>query len=120
MTKTIMIVDDEADVRKTTKEVLEKEGYKVIEANDGDDCLRKLRINKKPDLILIDIMMPGTPVNKIIPKLDKYDICYLSVIRTSDAEKEDLSKGKNIKGYINKPYNIKELLKKVNEACENC
>ena len=67
MAKKIMVVDDEEDIRSTVKSLLEKNRYEVITAINGDDCLQKLAKNKV-DLILMDIMMPGTPVKKIIPK----------------------------------------------------
>ncbi|MFH2027578.1 MAG: response regulator [Nanoarchaeota archaeon] len=113
MTKTIMVVDDEEDNRTTVKNVLEPNGYKVITAVSGDDCLKKLEKEKTmPDLILMDIMMPGTPVREIIPKI-KTKVAYLSVVRTSEAEKEDLVKSKNIVDFIQKPFDINELLEKV-------
>ena len=109
--KTIMIVDDEEDIRTTVKTVLEKNGYKVITAVNGDDCLMKLK-KENPDLILMDIMMPGTPVKEIIPKI-KQKVVYLSVVRISEAEKENLIKSKNIVDFIQKPFDINELVKKV-------
>jgi len=113
MSKTIMITDDEPDIRSTVKTVLEKAGYKVITAISGDDCLKKIKGGEKPALILMDIMMPGTPVRDIIPKLGNIKIAYLSVVRTSEAEKEDLMKSKNIVDFIQKPFDINELLKRV-------
>lgn len=107
-----MVVDDEKDVRDTTKTVLEKEGYKVVTATNGDDCLKKLPKNKI-DLILMDIMMPGTPVREIIKKIKNTKIAYLSVVRTSEAEKEELIGQKNIVDFIQKPFDIKDLIKKV-------
>lgn len=112
MVKTIMIVDDEPDNVTTVKTILEKEGYKVVTAVNADDCLKKLP-KQKVDLILMDIMMPGTPVKEIIPKIKGTKIAYLSVVRTSDAEKEELLKSKNIVGFIQKPFDINELVKKV-------
>ncbi|MBU0615473.1 MAG: response regulator [Nanoarchaeota archaeon] len=114
MPKTIMVVDDEPDNVTTVKTVLEKEGYKVITAKSGDDCLKVLAKQKtKPSLILMDIMMPGTPVKEIIPKIKGIKIAYLSVVRTSEAEREDLLKSGNIVDYIPKPFDIKELIAKV-------
>ena len=112
MAKKIMVVDDEPDVRATVKTVLEKNGYKVVTAVDGDDCLKKLK-DEKPDLILLDIMMPGTPVRDVILKVKGTKIAYLSVVRTSEAEKEDLMKAKNIVDFIQKPFDVKGLLKRV-------
>lgn len=111
--KTIMVVDDEPDIRATVKLVLEKNKYNVITAVNADDCLKKIKSGDKPDLILMDIMMPGTPVRDIIPKLSKFKIAYLSVVRTSEAEKEDLMKSKNIVDFIQKPFDINELLKRI-------
>ena len=107
----IMVVDDETDVRYTVKTILEKNGYKVVTAIDGDDCLRKLE-KEKPDLVLMDIMMPGTPVREIVPKI-KTKVAYLSVVRTSEAEKEDLMKSKNIVDFIQKPFDVEDLVARV-------
>ena len=112
MAKKIMVVDDEPDVRATVKTVLEKNGYSIITAVNGDDCLEKLK-TEKPDLILMDIMMPGTPVREIVPKIKGIKVAYLSVVRTSEAEKEDLMRSKDIVDFIQKPFDINDLLKKV-------
>ena len=111
MVKTIMVVDDDDDIRSTVKTVLEKNGYKVVTAISGDDALVKLK-KEKPDLVLMDIMMPGTPVREVVPKI-KQKVAYLSVVRTSEAEKEELMKSKNIVDFIQKPFDIKELIKRV-------
>ncbi len=112
MPKTIMIVDDEADIRSTVRTILEKAGYSVITATSADDALKKWKA-KKSNLILMDIMMPGTPVKEIIPQLKGAKIAFLSVVRTSEAEKEELTKSKNIVDFIQKPFDVNELLKKV-------
>ncbi len=114
MVKTVMVVDDEADNRTTVKMILEKNGYNVILAVSGDDALKKWA-EKKADLVLMDIMMPGTPVRDIIPKMMGAKVAYLSVVRISEAEKEDLMKSKNIVGFIQKPFDIDKLLNKVRE-----
>ncbi|MEE9121203.1 MAG: response regulator, partial [Syntrophobacteria bacterium] len=58
MTKTIMIVDDEPSIRTSLEGVLEDEGYKVICASDGNEALKTME-KEMPDLILLDIWMPG-------------------------------------------------------------
>jgi len=112
MVKTIMVVDDEPDIRSTVKAILEKEGYEIITAVNGDDCLKKLE-KAKPDLILLDIMMPGTPVREVVKKIKGTKIAYLSVVRTSEAEREQLLKSTNIVDFIQKPFDIKDLIKRV-------
>ncbi|MFH1637647.1 MAG: response regulator [Candidatus Woesearchaeota archaeon] len=112
MTKTIMIVDDEEDIRQTLKTLLKREGYKVIEAVNGDDCLKKIK-EGKPDLILLDIMMPGTSVREVVKKLKGTKVAYLTVVRTSEAEKEELLGSSNVVDFIQKPFDITQLVEKV-------
>lgn len=112
MKKTVMVVDDEADIRETVKTVLEKNGYAVVTAVDGDDCVKKVS-KSKVDLVLMDIMMPGTPVKKVVEKLKNTKVAYLSVVRVSEAERGDLLKAKNVVAFIQKPFDVKDLLKKV-------
>jgi two-component system response regulator ResD len=112
MVKKILVVDDEPDIRETVKTVLEKNGYTVVTAVNGDDGLVKWK-KEKPDLVLLDIMMPGTPVREIVPQMKGAKIAYLSVVRTSEAEREDLMKSKNIVDFIQKPFDVVELVKKV-------
>ena len=112
MAKKILVVDDEPDIRNSVKLILEKEGYEVATAVNGDDCLKKLT-KSKPDLILLDIMMPGTPVREVVKKIKGSKIAYLSVVRTSEAEKEQLLKSSNIVDFIQKPFDIKDLIKRV-------
>lgn len=111
MTKKILVVDDEEDIRKSVSFILKKNGFEVETAVNGDDALKK--INKsKPDLVLLDIMMPGTPTKEVVPKI-KAKVAYLSVVRTSEAEKEELLKTKNVVDFIQKPFDIEELVKRV-------
>ncbi len=71
----ILVVDDEPDIVYLIKKILEKGGHKVIEAYNGEECLEKVK-TEKPDLILLDIMMPG---------LDGYDI--LRILKSKEDTK---------------------------------
>ncbi len=113
MKKTIMVVDDEEDIREAVKSILESEGYLVVTAVNADEALKK-EPSAKPDLILTDIMMPGTPIKKILPKL-KSKVAYLSILRTSEAEKENLMRPKNIVDFIQKPFDVEELKRRVDK-----
>lgn len=112
MGKTILVVDDEPDIRDSVKTILEANGYNIETAVNGDDCAKKAP-SVKPDLIVLDIMMPGTPVREILPKLKKFNIIFLSAVRTTEAEKEDLMKESNIVDFVEKPFDIDTLLKHV-------
>ena len=73
MTKTILVVDDEPDIRQSVKTILEVNGYGVVTAVDGDDCLQKVS-EYKPDLILLDIMMPDSLCDICLLKI-KFQSC---------------------------------------------
>ena len=107
--KTILIVDDQKDIRATLRTILEHESYTVIEAENGDDCLTKLK-KIKPDLILMDIMMPGTPVIDIVRQISGVKIVYISAVRATDMEKKQVFHDSKITAYIEKPFNIKEVI----------
>src|ERR1700743_2621166 len=61
----ILIIEDEAPMRTALKDVIETEGYRAITAADGESGLKRA-LEEKPDLILLDVMMP---------KLDGYEVC---------------------------------------------
>ena len=110
--KTVMVVDDEENLRILVKSLLENQGYEVVTAVNGDDCLRKLP-KQKVDLILMDVMMPGTPVRDVVKKIKDTKIAFLSVVGVSDNEKEELQKSINVIDFIQKPFGIDELVQKV-------
>ena len=112
MAKTIMVVDDETDMRETLSSVLKKAGFSVITAVNGDDCLEKLK-KAKPDLILLDIMMPGLSSRSLVEKVGKVKVVYVSVVRLAEAEKGELLKKKNIVAFIEKPFDVDELVETV-------
>jgi len=112
MVKTVLVVDDEEDIRESVRMILEKNGYKVITAEDGDDCLKKLR-ETTPDLILLDIMMPGTPVTEVIKNITNIKIAFMSVVRISDARKKGLCTQENIVDFFQKPFNVTDLVDRV-------
>ena len=112
MPKTVLVVDDEPDVRDSVRMILEANGYKVITAVDGDDCLKKLQ-EVKPDLILLDIMMPGTPVDDVVKQIRDVKIAFMSVVRISDARKRGLCTQENIVDFFQKPFNVTDLIDRV-------
>jgi two-component system response regulator VicR len=112
MPKTILVVDDEPDIRDSVKIILETNGYEVITAVDGNDCLEKLQ-EVKPDLILLDIMMPGIPVDDVVKQIKDIKIAFMSVVRISDARKRGLCTQDNIVDFFQKPFNVSDLIDRV-------
>jgi len=110
--KTILVVDDEPDIRESVKMILQMNGYRVLTAVDGDDALAKAQ-EEKPDLILLDIMMPGTPVSEIINQIKDIKIAFMSVVRISDARKKGLCTQENIVDFFQKPFNVSDLVSRV-------
>jgi two-component system alkaline phosphatase synthesis response regulator PhoP len=114
----ILLVDDDADFVTSTKTVLESEHYEVIIAVNGDDGLRKAR-EEKPDLILLDIIMPVedgfTAAEQLKKDLQLADIPVLML--TSYSQKGSgtgipRSRGFSLEAedYIEKPISPKDLL----------
>ena len=64
----IMIVDDEPSIRELIKAIFSSEGFEVIDAASGQECLEKLK-TEKPDLILMDMMMPGMSGRETVEKI---------------------------------------------------
>ena len=112
MKKKILVVDDEEDIRKSVKMILTVNGYEVITAVDGDDLLKKIS-QETPDLILLDIMMPGTPVQEIIKQIKNIKIAFMSVVRISDARKRGLCSQDNIIDFFQKPFNVTDLIDRI-------
>ena len=111
--KTILIVDDEKTIVEMLKCNLEKEGYKILEANDGEEGV-KIALAEKPDLILLDIMLPkmdGLAVCKRVRQNLNVPILMIS------AKDEEIDKILGLElgadDYITKPFSIRELVARV-------
>ncbi|MEM5812698.1 MAG: response regulator, partial [Candidatus Aenigmatarchaeota archaeon] len=115
--KKIMIVDDEESLVELVRAIFGQEGFEVISAYSGAECLEKLK-TEKPDLILMDMMMPGmsgretTEKIRKNPKTKDLKIVFLTVARFSEVGKDSL-KGLNVLDYITKPFDNKDLVKRV-------
>jgi two-component system OmpR family response regulator len=114
----IMVVDDNPDVRMVTSMTLEADGHEVIESDNGLDCLAKLETGKKPDIILLDVMMPdldGWAVAnkiKVNEELKNISICMLTCKNTYDDALTSIDSAK-ADWHLNKPVSIKTLIKTV-------
>jgi len=114
MKKTILVVDDEPDVLTFLKKRLEAHNYKVITASDGVEGIKKVS-QAKPDIILLDIIMPNkdgfTMLSELRAKEETQDIPV--VIISARGESRSIFKGQNLGAidYLIKPYDFKELLK---------
>jgi DNA-binding response OmpR family regulator len=120
MAKKILIVDDEEDILLSLQAVLGKEGYDLVTANSGKQALAKLAKNKF-DLVLLDFFMPNMNGREVIEKLRTnkstkgLKIILLTVARFGEAGMKKLT-DLEIKDYIEKPYDNKDLVKRVKKV----
>ena len=125
MAKEILIVDDEPNVAVPIQFLMEQQGYRVMIAERGEDAL-DLIYQYKPDLLLLDIMLPGIDgyevceIVRLNPNFRKVKIIFL----TAKGREEEIAKGLALgaDAYITKPFSntervakVKELLEKTNE-----
>ena len=114
--KTIAIIDDDIHIGNMLEEVLMKEGYGVIRAYSGTEALMLLS-NKTPDLVLLDLMLPGLSGEQILPKIKNIPVIVVSAKIDVD-HKVDLLLG-GAADYITKPFYTKELLARIAVALRN-
>lgn len=117
-TETLLLAEDNAEIRKSTKEVLENFGYKVIEAMDGEDAINKFMENRASiQFLILDVMMPGRSgkeaydeIKKASPEMKALFVSGYAddIISESCASEEKLH-------FISKPVTPTELLRKIKE-----
>ena len=121
MAKQILIVDDEPNVVMPIQFLMEQQGYRVMIAERGEDAL-DLIYQYKPDLVLLDIMLPG---------IDGYEVCEIIrlnpnyrnvkiIFLTAKGREVEIAQGLALgaDAYITKPFSNAELLAKVKELLE--
>ncbi|WP_409479676.1 response regulator [Pseudobdellovibrio sp. HCB154] len=119
MKKTIMVVEDESDIRSSLKEILELEGYDVLTAENGLEALNVLKASAKPNLILLDMKMPVMNGWEFADQFRKtYNNSTPIVVVTAAADSEQRAKDIHATGWVSKPFELGVLLKKIKE-CEN-
>lgn len=108
----VLVIDDEAPIRLLCRVNLEAEGMRVLEAADGPSGLEKAR-SKRPDVILLDVMMPGLDGWRVAEELlDDPETREIPIVfLTARAEFRDRARGLDIGGidYVTKPFNPVEL-----------
>lgn len=113
MDKLILVVDDEVALVDILKFNLTKSGYKVICAYDGEEGYR-LAITEKPDLILLDVMLPKMEGFEVCKKVREKQSTPIIMITARDEEVDKvLGLELGADDYITKPYSIRELLARV-------
>jgi CheY-like chemotaxis protein len=119
MQYTVLIADDEPSVRLLVQATIEADGYRVLEASDGDEAWALIQ-EHRPSLVLLDVRMPGRTGLEILGSIKAdADLTDTKVILlTASAQQSDINAGL-IAGadfYLTKPFSPRELLSKMDEA----
>ncbi len=116
MDRTIFIADDELDFVSTLRSRLEFEGYGVATAADGKEALKQI-MQEKPDLILLDVMMPAMNGYQVCRELkgnaDTRSIPILMLTAKSQESDKFWGKEAGADDYLTKPFDMEELMEKI-------
>ena len=109
----ILVVDDEANIRRIVTSYLRAEGFEVAEASDGEAALAKFD-RVAPDLVLLDVMMPGKDGIEVLREIRTKSDVYV-IMLTARADETDSVIGLSVGAddYVTKPFGAKELVARV-------
>lgn len=110
MKKKILIIDDDIHINEMLEDVLTKEGYEVSHAYSGTEALLVLN-DIKPDLILLDLMLPGLNGEEVLPQITGIPVVVVSA-KARLTDKVSLLRGGAV-DYVTKPFEIEELLARI-------
>lgn len=116
--KTIAVIEDDVPIGNMLSDALTAEGYRVLRAWSGTEALLLLsRETKKPDLILLDLMLPGLSGEELLPKLSGIPVIVISAKSAVDDKVNLLLAGAS--DYLTKPFSIQELLARITVQLRN-
>ena len=120
-TETLLLAEDNPDVRRTVKEILRTSGYTVIEANDGEDAVRKYMDNRpNVDLLILDVVMPAKNGREAYEEIRQIDDSVRALFMSGYTGDVVLDKG--VQGgmfdYIPKPLSATDLLQKIRQILD--
>jgi two-component system chemotaxis response regulator CheY len=113
----VLLVDDSALARRSTRRVLEEAGYTVVEAEDGLSALEQFTI-EKPDVVLLDLVMKGMYGLDVLQKLRELNPVVRVVVISADIQtsSRDMVKAAGAAAFINKPVSAGQIVKTVAEV----
>lgn len=116
----VLVIDDQPGIRRLLMEVLSEEGYVVITAGNGYEGLQAVK-EYKPDLILMDMKMPGMDGIETLRELKKIDQEDRVIMMTAYGELEMVNQAQEIgaSGYITKPFDINTLCQLISQCLDN-
>ena len=114
MRETILVIEDDASISKGLQKNLSFEGYSVFVAPDGERGL-ELAVDKAPDLIVLDVMMPKMNGFEVLRELRRREIDVPVIMLTAKGEEMDKVRGLDLGAddYVTKPFGLQELLARI-------
>ena len=113
---TILVVDDEPQIRRVMRSTLSSSGYLIIEAANGEDAVESVR-KSKPDLILLDVNMPGIGGIEACREIRRATDAPIIMLTVRNAERDKVAAlDAGADDYVVKPFGIQELLARVRAA----
>ncbi len=111
-TAKILVVDDEDVIRELVAGVLRKEGFEVVEASDGANALRYFESPPYPDLVVLDMVMPGIKGDEVLRQIRRIskDIKVIVSSGYMNEEQREKLKGHRVDAYLDKPYREADIL----------
>jgi CheY-like chemotaxis protein len=115
MAKKILVVEDDISIRELLVELLESEGYAVTSAFNGVEGLRVLEAQAKPDLILIDLMMPVMDGYKFRQEQLKHAVWATipTIVMSAESNAKEKMKDFNITAFLSKPVELDTILQTI-------
>ncbi len=116
----LLVVDDEHLIRWSLEQNLKKQGYEVVTAGTGEDALRLVR-EEQPDLVLLDIQLPGISGIDALEKIKEHDDDIIVIMVTANSGLENAVKAMRLGAYdyVSKPFNLEELSIVVRKALDS-
>lgn len=108
----VLVVDDDAVLRRVVRAVLEADGFRVIEAPDGEQGL-KLAEEFRPGVVVLDVMMPGIDGVEVCRRMDHSATRVLMLTALGDVGTEKAALAAGARGYLTKPFSSMDLLDRV-------
>ena len=110
--RVVLVVDDDASIRRVVRNVLEADGFEVVEAADGPAALLLLdAINGRgPDAVVLDVMMPGIDGIEVCRRIDHEKVKVVMLSARDDADTRERATAAGADAYLTKPFSAIDLL----------
>jgi two-component system KDP operon response regulator KdpE len=116
VTATILVVDDEPQIRRVLRSTLSSQGYVITDAKTGEEAVESVRKNK-PDLVLLDVNMPGIGGIEACREIRRSSEAPIIMLTVRNAERDKvLALDAGADDYVVKPFGIEELLARIRAA----